>query len=121
MDGVATSRSSRPVCDLMPAAGSVGDDQRIAIGVPHGVSGVDLKLGIYASDGSLLAMKDAVGFNGQELELALDPGTYYAALSSHSNYGDVGMYDLTVRAIPDGWATQDTEYDTMGRAYHWFP
>ena len=75
--------------------------------VPHGVSGVDLKLAVYAGDGTLLALRDSATTNYQDMGLALEPGTYYALLSSHGNYGDVGQYDLALRPLPDGWGTQD--------------
>jgi hypothetical protein len=76
------------------------------LAMAHSVSAVDLKLGVYASDGTLLAMKDP-STNSHEMTLALAPGTYYAMLSSHGNYGDVGMYDFSVRMLPGGWDTRD--------------
>jgi regulation of enolase protein 1 (concanavalin A-like superfamily) len=69
-------------------------------------SGVDLKLEIYDAAGILLAAEDSA-MNDQEIVLTLTSGTYYALVSSHRNYGDVGTYSLTVRTLPEGWVSQD--------------
>ncbi len=69
-------------------------------------SGVDLKLEIYDAAGILLAAEDSA-LNDQEIVLTLSSGTYYALVSSHRNYGDVGTYSLTVRTLPEGWVSQD--------------
>ncbi|MCY2974021.1 MAG: fibronectin type III domain-containing protein [Planctomycetota bacterium] len=69
-------------------------------------SGVDLKLEIYDASGVLLAAKDGA-LNDQEIVLTLASGTYYALVSGHRNYGDVGTYNLTVRTLPEGWVSQD--------------
>ena len=69
-------------------------------------SGVDLKLEIYDALGRLLAAADGP-MNDQEIVLTLASGTYYAMVSSHRNYGDLGTYNLTVRTLPEGWVSQD--------------
>ncbi len=74
--------------------------------LPDGVSGVDLKLDIYDVSGNLLASKDSAT-NYQYISMQLATGTYYAALSSHGNYGDVGAYNVIVNSVPNEWTTQD--------------
>ncbi|MEA2707533.1 MAG: hypothetical protein QOF78_134 [Phycisphaerales bacterium] len=73
---------------------------------PHLNSAVDLKLMLYAADGSLVAAADSAA-NAQDIALTLQPGQYYVLLSSHGNYGDVGMYDVAINALPPGWMQQD--------------
>jgi regulation of enolase protein 1 (concanavalin A-like superfamily) len=74
--------------------------------LPDGVSGVDLKLEIYDASGNLVAAKDS-STNYQVISLPLASGTYYAMLSSHGNYGDVGAYNVVVSALPTQWTAQD--------------
>jgi len=74
--------------------------------VPEGPSGVDLKLAVYDSAGNLLAMKDGAS-NDQQFTLTLSAGTYYAMLSSHGNYGDVGQYNFSVSPLPQHWSSLD--------------
>ncbi len=64
---------------------------------PDSPSAVDLKLEIYAADGSLVAAKDGAT-NDQQITVGLGVGTYYALLSSHGNYGDLGTYTVAVSA-----------------------
>ena len=75
--------------------------------VPDSPSGVDIKLSIYGPDQSLIAEKDSTGANDAQLTTTLPAGTYYAFVSSHGNYGDVGAYTLSVRSLAAGWASQD--------------
>jgi regulation of enolase protein 1 (concanavalin A-like superfamily) len=70
-------------------------------------SGVDLKLEIYDALGVLVAAKDSPSLNDQEITLVLPTGTYYAMVSSHGNYGDLGTYNLAVRSLPTGWKSGD--------------
>lgn len=93
--------------------------------IPDSPSGVDLKLEIYDSGGNLVAAKDGAT-NDQRMTLALPSGTYYALVSSHGDYGDQGMYDLSVRALPAGWSSADigttglvgyTEFDPATGAF----
>ncbi len=70
-------------------------------------SGVDLKLEIYDALGVLVAAKDANLLNDQEITLVLPSGTYYALVSSHGNFGDLGTYNLAVRSLPAGWSAGD--------------
>jgi regulation of enolase protein 1 (concanavalin A-like superfamily) len=77
-------------------------------------SGVDLKLSIYNSSGTLLASEDGdprslpyTMVNDQELAINLPAGTYYAIVESHSNYGDQGQYVLRVDPLPDAWKSND--------------
>ncbi len=76
---------------------------RVAADTP---SGLDSKLEIYDAAGILLAAADSP-LNDQEIVLTLASGTYYALVSSHRNYGDVGTYNLTVRTLPEDWVSQD--------------
>lgn len=75
--------------------------------IPDAPSGLDAKLEIYDSGGNLVAAKDGAT-NDQQMTLPnLPAGTYYALVSSHGDYGDQGMYDLSVRALPAGWQSAD--------------
>ena len=72
-------------------------------------SGVDLKLSIYNSSGTLLAVEDGdpraqpyTMVNDQHLTFDLAAGTYYAIVESHGNYGDQGQYDSPRRSAPRG-------------------
>ncbi len=86
---------------------TVGSDglQTIAA-TPDAPSAVDLKLEIYDASGSLLAAADGAN-NAQKVTLNLGSGTYYAMLSSHGNYGDLGSYTVAVSSLPTGWTGQD--------------
>jgi regulation of enolase protein 1 (concanavalin A-like superfamily) len=70
-------------------------------------SGLDIKLEIYDALGVLVAAKDAPTLNDQEITLVLPSGTYYALVSSHGNYGDIGTYNIAVRSLPTGWTAGD--------------
>ena len=77
-------------------------------------SGVDLKLSIYDSSGSLLASEDGDPralplemVDDQSITLDLAAGTYYAVLESHGNYCDQGQYVLRVDPLSAGWTSQD--------------
>lgn len=76
-------------------------------------SGVDLKLEVYAADGTRLATSDGAN-NVQELTMNLPAGSYYALVASHGNYGDVGQYFLSVSSLPAGWASVDVGAGTSG-------
>jgi hypothetical protein len=80
---------------------------------PDAPSGVDLKLDIYAPDGTLLASSDGAN-NDQQLTMSLPAGTYYALVSSHGNYGDVGQYFLSVSPLPAGWTSVDVGTGVSG-------
>ena len=71
--------------------------------VPAAPSAADLKLSVYASDGTLLATADAAT-NDQHLTIGLPVGSYTAILTSHGNYDDQGQYTITARNLPAGWA-----------------
>ena len=62
---------------------------------PDSPSALDIKLEIYAADGSLVAAKDGAT-NNQQITAGLAAGTYYALVSSHGNYGDLGSYTVAV-------------------------
>jgi regulation of enolase protein 1 (concanavalin A-like superfamily) len=86
---------------------SAGDGRPLVIAaVPDAPSGLDAKLEIYDDAGNRLATRDAAT-NEQQLTMTLPAGTYYALVSSHGDYGDVGTYDLSVRPLPDGWNSAD--------------
>jgi regulation of enolase protein 1 (concanavalin A-like superfamily) len=79
------------------------------------LSGVDLKLQVYAADGTLLANSDTTPTD-QRLSIALPAGTYYAAVSGHGDYGDIGPYNFSVQALPGGW--QHSDVGAAGVAGH---
>jgi autotransporter-associated beta strand protein len=74
--------------------------------VPTKPSGLDAKLEIYDGSGELVAASDG-GTNDQQIVLPIGAGTWYAIVSSHGDYGDVGSYELTVDDLPTGWRTAD--------------
>jgi regulation of enolase protein 1 (concanavalin A-like superfamily) len=74
--------------------------------VRDGLSGVDLRLEVRAADGSILAASDLVP-NDQHLTLVLPAGTFYAVVTGHGDYGDIGGYRLSVQSLPDGWSHVD--------------
>ncbi len=80
---------------------------------PDAPSGVDLKLEVYAADGTLIAANDGLN-NVQELSMNLAAGTYYALVSSHGNYGDIGSYFMSVSALPAGWTSVDVGVGVSG-------
>jgi hypothetical protein len=54
---------------------------------------LDAKLRLYRSDGTILSNVDSSSLS-ETIVKTLSPGTYYAAVFSHGNYGDVGQYAL---------------------------
>src|SRR5262249_46101118 len=86
---------------------SWGESYHIAA-VPQLPSGLDLKLEIYDVNGTLLAAADGPT-NDQQLNLTLPEGYYYAVVSSHGDYGDLGAYEVTVSAGP-GWTTRNVGF-----------
>ena len=61
----------------------------IVSALPDTPSALDAKLEIYDSAGTLIAAKDG-STNLQSIPLTLPAGTYYALVSSHGNFGDMG-------------------------------
>ncbi|MGE5609610.1 MAG: fibronectin type III domain-containing protein, partial [Bacillota bacterium] len=84
---------------------SSGGPTRISA-MPDAPSAVDLKLEIYDANGNLLVTKDA-DTNDAQVTMNLPAGMYYATLLSHGDYGDVGVYNLTVNSLPANWKNQD--------------
>jgi len=74
--------------------------------VPTKPSGLDAKLEVYDGSGVLVASSDG-GTNDQQIVLPPGTGTWYVMVSSHGDYGDVGMYDLSVNDLPVGWGSAD--------------
>ena len=74
--------------------------------VPTKPSGVDIKLEVYDGSGVLVAARDGAT-NDQQIVLPVGTGTWYVMVSSHGDYGDVGMYDLSVNDLPAGWGSAD--------------
>jgi autotransporter-associated beta strand protein len=74
--------------------------------MPTKPSGLDAKLEIYDGSGVLVAASDG-GTNNQQLVVPVGAGTWYAYVSSHGDYGDVGSYELTVNDLPEGWGSAD--------------
>ena len=85
---------------------TVGTGGALISVVPTKPSGLDAKLEIYDSSGVLVAASDGAT-NDQQIVLPVGTGTWYAMVSSHGDYGDVGMYDLTVNDLPAGWGSVD--------------
>lgn len=74
--------------------------------VPTRPSGLDAKVEVFDAAGVLVAARDGDA-NEQQIVLPAGTGTWYVSVSSHGNYGDLGMYDLTVNDLPSGWASAD--------------
>ncbi len=85
---------------------TVGTGGALISVVPTKPSGLDAKLEIYDNSGVLVAASDGAA-NDQQIVLPVGTGTWYASVSSHGDYGDVGMYDLTVNDLPAGWGSTD--------------
>jgi len=87
---------------------------------PVSPSGLDPTLSIYDSEEKLLGYKDGdplirakdinVGTlkNIKKISLTLQPGTYYAVVASHGNYGDIGQYAMAVVSSSDASYISDT-------------
>ena len=74
--------------------------------VPTKPSGLDAKVEVFDASGTLVAASDG-DTNDQQIVLPVGSGTWYVSVSSHGNYGDLGMYDLSVNDLPAGWASAD--------------
>jgi autotransporter-associated beta strand protein len=74
--------------------------------VPTKPSGLDAKVEVFDATGTLVAASDG-DTNNQQIVLPVGSGTWYVSVSSHGNYGDLGMYDLSVNDLPAGWASAD--------------
>jgi hypothetical protein len=78
---------------------------------PVNPSGLIPKVEVYDATGTLLAAKDDAdqrntNNNAVSVSVDLAPGTYYAVVRSHGDYGDIGQYDVTASELPGGWASQ---------------
>jgi regulation of enolase protein 1 (concanavalin A-like superfamily) len=94
---------------------SQGGTVELDVALPY-PSMLDAKLEVYAQDGTLVAAADG-STNAQSLTLpGLPAGTFYAVVRSHGNYADMGVYDLTIRSLPEGWASRDV--GSVGQAGH---
>ena len=84
-------------------------------------SPIALKLEVYDSNGTLLATKDDTGVRGwqdntgQEVNLDLAAGTYYAKVSGHGDYGDIGEYAFYASPMPSGFTSRDITQSGTGR------
>jgi autotransporter-associated beta strand protein len=74
--------------------------------VPTRPSGLDARVEVFDASGTLIAARDGDA-NAQQLVLPVGTGTWYVSVSSHGNYGDLGVYDLSVNDLPAGWASAD--------------
>lgn len=74
--------------------------------VPTKPSGLDAKLEVFDASGALVAASDGEA-NEQQLVVPPGTGTWYVSVSSAGNYGDLGVYDLAVNDLPEGWASAD--------------
>jgi autotransporter-associated beta strand protein len=86
--------------------------------VPPKPSGLDAKVEVFDAMGRLVAASDG-DTNDQQIVLPVGTGTWYVSVSSHGNYGDLGMYDLSVNDLPAGWASADIgNVGSLGDAGH---
>jgi len=85
---------------------TTGTGVSVVSAVPTKPSGLDAKLELYDGSGVLVAASDNSA-NHQQIVLPATAGTWYVMISSHGDYGDVGMYDLTVNDLPEGWQSAD--------------
>ncbi len=86
--------------------------------VPTKPSGLDAKVEVFDAAGTLVAASDG-DTNDQQIVLPVGSGTWYVSVSSHGNYGDLGMYDLSVNDLPSGWASADVgNVGVLGDAGH---
>lgn len=74
--------------------------------VPTKPSGLDAKLEVFDATGAIVAASDGSA-NEQQLVVPAGTGTWYVSVSSAGNYGDLGVYDLTVNDLPAGWTSAD--------------
>ena len=74
--------------------------------VPTKPSGLDAKLEVFDATGVIVAASDGEA-NEQQLVVPAGTGTWYVLVSSAGNYGDLGVYDLTVNDLPAGWTSAD--------------
>ena len=117
---IATARPITPVDGVYDISGiiermndadafsfvSAGGGVKLDVAVPY-PSMLDAKLEVYAADGTLIAADDG-STNDQHLAIpSLPAGTYYAVVKSHGDYSDLGVYDLTIGTLPDGWQSRD--------------
>jgi hypothetical protein len=99
--GIIERMSDVDAFSFVASGGGVG-----VSAIPTAPSGLDARLEIYDAQGNRIATADGAT-NDQQLALSLSAGTYYALVSSHGDYADLGEYDLTVRALPAGWTPTD--------------
>jgi autotransporter-associated beta strand protein len=74
--------------------------------VPTKPSGLDAKLEVIDASGAIVAASDGSA-NEQQFVVPPGTGTWYVSVSSAGNYGDLGLYDLTVNDLPAGWTSAD--------------
>jgi hypothetical protein len=98
--GVITRTSDRDAYSF-----SVTEESRVTIRgdvADNGSAMLDVKLEVYAADGTLLSRRDTVGM-AEIASLALEPGEYRVVVASHGGDGDVGQYRLRVDLLPVAW------------------
>ena len=84
-------------------------------------SPIALKLEVYDSTGKLIAGRDDTGQRGwtdntgEEVNLDLAAGTYYARVSGHGDYGDIGEYAFYASPMPAGFTSRDVTQTGTGR------
>lgn len=88
---------------------SAGAQMRIDL-VPPNPSMLDAKLELYAADGRFIGAADGPT-NDQHLTISLPAGTFYAVVRSHGDYGDLGLYDMTIRSV--GALPADPVYNAL--------
>ncbi|MDB5325828.1 MAG: peptidase domain protein [Phycisphaerales bacterium] len=84
-------------------------------------AGIAPRFEIYNSSGTLIASKDDTSYRnladntGEEVNLNLPAGTYYARVSGHGDYGDQGEYAFFASPLPAGWSSGDISASGTGR------
>src|SRR6185369_713818 len=79
------------------------------------------KLELFDSSGNLLAAKDDTAWragndnDSEDFTLDLAAGTYYAKVTSHGDYGDLGEYAFLAAPLPAGWSSTDVHNNATGR------
>ena len=105
--GIIEQTSDRDVFVFNAMTGSYSFELNVAEVSPN----LDAKLEIF-HNGRLIAQSDPENEPGASIgKLSLGFGTYYVAVSSHGDYGDVGQYSLDVSGTPFGFAGYENSVD----------
>ena len=83
---------------------------------PQAESAVDLKLEIRDASNNLVAAEDLSASNDAQVAVNLPAGTYYAVVSSHGNYAELGQYTVSASPIADNFDSSDISATLNKRA-----